>query len=181
MAIVLRPFTGDDIPRLVAWVNAGGPEGFMQWAGTSFEYPLTAEQVVRHLAEAEGPQATRRVFAAVDEASGDVVGHVEFSHVDAVHQSAQISRLLVGDPASRGKGIGAEIVTRLLDIGFGQMDLHRVTLYVLDFVVAAIRTYEALGFRTEGHLVEARRYGDAFWNVYYMALLKEEWEAGRPA
>jgi len=179
MTIVLRPFTRDDIPRLVAWVNAGGAEGFMQWAGTSFEYPLTEAQVERHLAEAEGPQAARRVFAAADTASGDVVGHVEFSHIDYANASAQISRLLVGDPAARGKGLGAEIVTRLLEYGFDEMHLHRVTIYVLDFVVAAIRTYEGLGFRTEGHLVEARRYGDSYWNVYYMALLKEEWEAGR--
>ena len=35
--------------------------------------------------------------------------------------------------------------------------------------------YKGLGFKTEGHLVEARRAGGKYWNAYYMAMLEEEW------
>ena len=55
------------------------------------------------------------------------------------------------------------------------MSLHRVDLYVLEFHVAALSTYKGLGFKTEGHLVEARRAGGKYWNAYYMAMLKEQW------
>jgi RimJ/RimL family protein N-acetyltransferase len=181
MAITLRPFTHDDIPRLLGWINAGGEESFAQWAGTAFQYPLTEAQLDEHLAEAEGPRPPRRVFAAVDDSTGEVVGHAELSRIDYENRSAMVSRLLVGDRALRGQGIGGEIVARLLEYAFGELRLHRLTIYVLEFVVAAIRMYERLGFRTEGHLVEARRLGDRYWNVYYMALLREEWEARREA
>jgi RimJ/RimL family protein N-acetyltransferase len=177
MDITLRAFTKDDFARLIGWVNGGGPEFFMQWAGTAFEYPLTEQQLDVHLAEAEGPGATRRIFAAVDAASGDVVGHVELSRINRANASASVSRLLVGDPSARGKGVGTQIVTRLLDESFGAMQLHRVDLMVLDFHLAAIRTYEGLGFQTEGHFVEARRAGGKYWNVSYMAMLEEQWLA----
>jgi RimJ/RimL family protein N-acetyltransferase len=175
MDISLRTFTKDDIPRLLGWVNQGGLDFFVRWAGTAFDYPLTETQLEAHLAEAEGPEATRRLFAAVDDASGEVIGHAELSRVDHKNRSASISRLLVGDPSVRGKGIGREIVGRLLDVAFGEMSLHRVDLYVLEFHVAALSMYTALGFKTEGHLVEARRAGDKFWNAYYMAMLEEDW------
>lgn len=175
MDITLREFSRDDFSRLIGWVNSGGSEAFLRWAGTSFEYPLTEAQLEAHLAEAEGPEATRRIFSAVDADSGEVVGHVELSRVDRANRSASISRLLVGEPSARGKGIGAQIVTRLLDMIFGELKLHRVDLYVLDFHVAALRMYQGLGFKTEGHLVEARRSGGKYWNVYYLAMLEEEW------
>ena len=175
MDITLREFDQADIARLIDWVNSGGPEFFVRWAGTAFEYPLTEAQLEAHLAEAEGPEATRRIFAAVDDANGEVVGHAELSRIDRKNLSASISRLLVGDPAARGKGTGKQIVSRVLDIAFGEMSLHRVDLYVLELHISALSMYKGLGFKTEGHLVEARRAGGKYWNAYYMAMLEEEW------
>jgi RimJ/RimL family protein N-acetyltransferase len=175
MDIILREFHHDDIPRLLGWVDPGGQDVFVRWAGTAFEYPLTEAQMEAHLAEAEGAEATRRIFAAVDAASGEVVGHVELSRIDRKNRSASISRLLVGEPSARGKGLGAQIVSRQLDVAFREMSLHRVDLYVLEFHVDALSTYKGLGFKTEGHLVEARRAGGKYWNAYYMAMLDEEW------
>ncbi len=175
MDITLRGFTRDDIPQLLDWVNAGGPDFFVRWAGTAFDYPLTEAQLEAHLAEAEGPDAIRRAFAAVDAGTGETVGYAELSRIDHKNLSASVSRLLVGDPSARGQGIGRAIVTALLDVAFGEMGLHRVDLYVLEFHVAALSMYKALGFKTEGHLVEARRAGGKYWNAYYLAMLDEEW------
>jgi len=175
MDITLREFTTEDIPRLVDWVNSGGEDFFVRWAGTAFEYPLTEPQLKAHMAEAEGAEATRRIFTAVDQAAGEVVGHAEFSRIDRKNRSASISRLLVGEPSARGKGIGKQIVSCLLDVGFGEMTLHRVDLYVLELHISALSMYTGLGFKTEGHLVEARRAGGKYWNAYYMAMLEEEW------
>ncbi|MEI6725430.1 MAG: GNAT family protein [Actinomycetes bacterium] len=175
MAISLRPFTRADFTRLIEWVDGAGPEFLVQWAGTKFAFPLDEAQLEGYLEEAEGPEATRFIFAAVDDDSGDVVGHVELSRLDRRNMSASVSRLLVGDKAARGQGTGAQIVSLLLDKAFRELDLHRVDLYVIDINLAAIRLYEGLGFKTEGHFVEARRAGGKYWNVYYMAMLKEQW------
>ena len=82
MAITLKEFARDDFARLIEWANVGSQEAFLQWAGTGFKYPLSEAQLEAHLAAAEGPEPTRRVFAAVDEDTGEVVGHVELSGID---------------------------------------------------------------------------------------------------
>jgi RimJ/RimL family protein N-acetyltransferase len=173
MSVSLRPFARDDFVRLIAWIDS--PELLVQWAGSQFDYPLNERQLERYLEEAGGPFAARRVWAAVDDDSGDVVGHVELGRIDRKNRSGSIARLLVGERADRGKGTGAAIVQAVLAIAFDEMGLHRVDLYVVDFNLAAIRLYESLGFKTEGHFVEARRVGDAYWNVYTMAMLEDTW------
>ncbi len=177
MAVTLRPFAHDDFARLIEWVTLGGPEFLVQWAGSEFDYPLDEAQLEKHLASGQGVNAKRQIYVAIDAESGEVVGHVELSRIDRRNRSASVARLLVGESASRGKGVGAQIVTALLEIAFGELELHRLDLYVLDFNLAAIRLYERLGFKTEGHFVEARRVGTKFWNVYYMAMLEDTWRA----
>jgi len=175
MVISLRAIAPDDLDRLIAWVNGAGAEFLAQWAGTEFDYPLDRAQLEPFYAESQSPGAKHLAFAAVDDATGDVVGHVELARIDRRNRSASVARLLVGDAAQRGKGIGAQIVTALLDIAFGELELHRLDLYVIDFNLAAIRLYESLGFKTEGHFVSARRVGEKYWNVYAMALLEDTW------
>ncbi len=173
MSVSLRPFTSDDFGRLIGWIDS--PELLVQWAGSQFDFPLDERQLESYLKETEGPYPARRAWVAVDDESGEVVGHVELGRIDRKNRSGSIARLLVGARAGRGKGTGAAIVEAVLQIAFGELGLHRVDLYVVDFNLAAIRLYESLGFKTEGHFVEARRVGDAYWNVYYMAMLEETW------
>lgn len=58
---------------------------------------------------------------------------------------------------------------------FGQLQLHRVSLGVFDFNLAAIACYEKAGFVKEGLLREARKVGNEFWNLWEMSILEREW------
>jgi len=64
-----------------------------------------------------------------------------------------------------------------LDIGFGELGLHRIDLVVFDFNTAAIKCYERAGFTREGHLREARKIGSEYWTLYQMSVLEQEWRA----
>jgi RimJ/RimL family protein N-acetyltransferase len=171
MDIELQPFTTSDYARLISWITS--PEALLQWAGDAFTYPLTAEQLDHHLDLAQSGR--RSIYRAVDRASGEIVGHVELSDIDTNQRRARVTRLLVGDVARRGQGIGSQIVLATLQLAFEEMALHRVELFVFEFNVTAIRLYERLGFVREGMLVEARRLGDNFWNVYVLAILEDNW------
>jgi RimJ/RimL family protein N-acetyltransferase len=50
-----------------------------------------------------------------------------------------------------------------------------------DFNRAAVACYGRAGFIREGLLRDARRLGDAYWNVIVMSLLAPEWRSRRPA
>jgi RimJ/RimL family protein N-acetyltransferase len=176
--MLLRPFQRSDFARLIEWAES--PEFLFQWAGPLFTYPLDTAQLERYWLTATGTPPTRRIYTALAGEGGPAVGHIELSNIDRRHRSATLSRVLIG-PQWRGQGLGQQMVTRLLAIGFEELHLHRMDLYVFDFNHAAVACYERAGLIREGLMRDARRVGDAYWSVVLMSLLEEEWAARRAA
>jgi RimJ/RimL family protein N-acetyltransferase len=177
--VELEAFGREDFDRLIGWVES--EEMLMQWAGPLFSWPLSHAQLASYLKSAEGREPARAIYRAVridtarKPASGDdVVGHVELNAIDRRNRSATLSRVLVR-PDLRGKGIGGEMVHRLLEIAFDEMRLHRVDLFVFDYNAAAVRCYEKLGFAREGVLRDYRRLGDRYLTTVVMAILEDQW------
>ncbi|MFN3653377.1 MAG: GNAT family N-acetyltransferase [Armatimonadota bacterium] len=175
MTLELQPFTADRAEILIRWAVS---EAFLlQWVGTTFRYPLTREQIEEHLEAARGEAPTILPFAVVDTEAGAMVGYLELCDLNQVHRSATIGRVIVGEPAYQGRGVATWMVREVTRRGFEELGLHRIALVVFDFNHAAIRCYERVGFRKEGHLRDARRSGDEYWSLYTMALLEDEWRA----
>jgi len=172
--IELRIFERNDFARLIGWIKS--PEFLLQWAGLNFRYPLDKTQLEKYIQGSEGDQPVRRIFKAIDINNNAVVGHIELNNIDLRNKSARVCRVLVGKPSLRGRGIGTQMMRRLLKIGFDQLGLHRIDLFVFDFNKAAIRCYEKLGFVKEGHLREVRRIGGEYWSLYHMSILEHEWK-----
>ena len=175
-ALSLQPFERADFDRLISWVES--PEFLMQWAGPIFTFPLDAGQLERYKLLATGDPPTRYIYTAL--AGVDAVGHIELSQVDRRNSSATLARVLVA-PGRRGQGLGGQMVTQALAIGFDTLGLHRLDLNVFDFNHAAIACYTRAGLAREGVLRDARRVGEAWWSVVVMSMLAAEWPAHRPA
>jgi RimJ/RimL family protein N-acetyltransferase len=175
--IELQPFAREDFPQMIAWATSA--EFLMQWCGWTFTYPLDNAQLERYIRTSEGEHPSRRIFRVVYTETGKVIGHLALSNLDPRGSLATIACVLVGAPHLRGKGIGAEMVSKALDIAFDQLHLHRVELNVFDFNTPAIALYEKLGFTKEGYIREARKVGDQYWNHYHMGILENEWRARR--
>ena len=111
--------------------------------------------------------------------NGTVIGHIELAAIDRRNGSARVCRVLVGDPAYRGRGVGTVMMEKIVEIGFCRLGLHRIELAVFDFNTSAIRCYEKVGFVKEGHLRECRKADDGYWSFYIMAILRHEWESSR--
>jgi RimJ/RimL family protein N-acetyltransferase len=64
-----------------------------------------------------------------------------------------------------------------VDFLFKEMNINKVALHVYSFNKRAIRSYEKLGFKTEGvRRAELFRKGE-FHDIVDMGLLSSEWEA----
>lgn len=182
MAIELLRFSTADVDRLISWVPS--PDFLFQWAGVSYQFPLTQEQIEEFLALGDGAEPEVMMYKAVRPGAGneadDVVGHVDLLNIDRHNRSLTIGRVLVGDANSRGRGIGKEIVRSALRIAFDELGMHRVGLGVFSHNTAALACYEGVGFRREGTLRDYRRYGDQYLDLIMMSMLEEEWRATRP-
>lgn len=97
------------------------------------------------------------IYKAVDQQSGQTVGHISLGRIDRENLSGRIGKVLVVSSHTRGAGIGLQMINAVLKIGFAELKLHRISLGVFDFNHAAIRCYEKAGFIREGLLRDARK------------------------
>ena len=172
----LRRFERGDFDRLIA--AAISPEFLVQWAGGLFTYPLDIAQLERYLLTGVGNPPTSKLFTGLDEA-GTAVGHIELTRIDRRNLVASIARVLVFDPY-RGQGLGRQLLTAALRVGFDELNLHRIELNVFDFNQPAVAAYRRAGMVVEGRLRDTRKVGDTYWSVYQMSMLADEWR-GQPA
>lgn len=172
--ITLKYFELTDFDQLIEWSE---DEAFLlQWAGPQFKYPLTPDQLVEYLKDANDKiTSSRFVYKAVEETTNQLVGHISLGNIDRYNRSGRIGKVLLSKD-HRGKGYGKQMINSILHIGFEEFKLHRISLGVFDFNTSAINCYEGTGFVREGLIRDARRYKDTFWNLIEMSVLEDEWK-----
>ncbi|MDJ1480540.1 GNAT family protein [Cytophagaceae bacterium YF14B1] len=167
--IQLEPFTSADFDQFIGWITS--EKALIQFAGPTFQYPVTREQLEKHIAS-----ESRAIFRVRNITHNSIVGHAEMI-VNKDNESGRLALVLIGDPDMRGKGLGKELIRELLSLGFNKMNLHRLELNVYAFNHSAIACYQQVGFRIEGILRENQRVGNQFWSTIVMSILKNEWES----
>ena len=103
---------------------------------------------------------------------GTHVGNVWLWNIDARHRKAEL-RIVVGDAAARGKGVGAEAIDALCRHAFDSLGLHRVYACVLAINPRARTAFERARFRLEGTLRDDRRGDDGFVDAWLLARLSD--------
>ncbi|MBW4683058.1 MAG: GNAT family N-acetyltransferase [Microcoleus vaginatus WJT46-NPBG5] len=173
--IELKPFERDDFARLIGWITSA--DLIQQWAPSTFTYPLDENQLEKYIQMSEGEKPTKKIFKAVDTHTLAVVGHIELDRIDLQNRSGTVSRVLVGEASLRGQGIGTQMVKKILQFGFEELKLHRISIGVFDFNIAGVSCYEKVGFVKEGYFRDAYRAGDKYWSYYVMSILESEWKS----
>jgi RimJ/RimL family protein N-acetyltransferase len=171
--IRLEYFERTDFKQLIDWIN--NEELLINWAGNLFKFPLTVESLDWYLKETNDLKKSNAfVYKAIDAGTGKTVGHVSLGNISKKNRSARISRVFTGD-CERGKGICQGMIKSILQVGFEELKLHRISLGVYDINKAAIKCYEKCGLTTEGILRDVLWYKEKFWSIIEMSMLEDEW------
>jgi len=85
--------------------------------------------------------------------------------------------MLIGEKESRCKGYGMEVLSLMLDYGFGVLNLNNIMLRAFAFNERAIHLYLNFGFREFGRRRQAYYYMNKYHDEVYMDLLKEDYLA----
>lgn len=163
--IRLEKFDATAYDTLISWVE--NEEALMQFAGPGFSFPLTARQLDDSLED-----ENRWAFKVVPENTQMMVGYCEVYLTD---RAACLGRILIGDRL-RGKGIGTEIVRRLVAFSFLELGRTKAELNVFDWNTTAIKCYERVGFvvNTDRHF--EREVKGQMWKALNMVLDRTRWE-----
>lgn len=113
-------------------------------------------------------------YIIVEKKSDKPIGVTSLINLDYKNRNAECI-IDIGDKKAWGKGFGAEAMNLLLDFGFLEMNLHRISLRVFSFNSRAIKLYEKLGFQWEGTLRESIFRGGQWHDILQMSILKNEY------
>jgi RimJ/RimL family protein N-acetyltransferase len=173
--IQLAYFEASDFDKLIEWINT--EDLLLQWSGGMFNFPLTTDSMEWYLKDVNDMEtSTAFVYKVIDTDTNKVVGHISLGGMSKKNKYARITRVLIGDAESRGKGYCKQMIQAILKIGFEDMGLHRIELGVYDFNKAAIKCYENAGMKIEGVSRDCLLNKDKYWSLVNMSILESEWK-----
>ena len=126
------------------WEKLGGQHYFVS---ESYERKWVEEKILQ-------PKSNEIILAICLEENGQYIGNVYLTDIDWINKNAQL-HILIGEESVWGKGIGTEVINKIVDYGFKQRNLHRIYSHILASNDASIRVHEKCGFSSEGILRDA--------------------------
>ena len=106
-------------------------------------------------------------------ADGEIAGTAGFHRIDRANASTSIGYWLAS--SHEGRGLMTAAVAALVAHAFGESRLHRVELRIAPDNRRSRALAARLGFREEGVLREAERFGDEHRDLIMHSLLAREW------
>ncbi len=168
-AVLLRPFEPKDVGHLYKFRNDWQVTQYLGGFSSGYSRKNLEEWIKFHRNRDD-----EVLWAIADKKTDRCIGHVGLYKIDPRLRKGEFA-IIVGDTRSQGKGIGRSATVAMLDWGFGQLNLHKISLSVLASNRRAIRLYETLGFRREGVLRDEQFRDARYVDVVLMSLLDSEW------
>jgi len=104
---------------------------------------------------------------------GRLIGHIPFQKFSPKYRTREIG--WVFDPAYQGQGYATEAARAVLELAFGELDLHRVIATCDPRNSSSYGVMERLGMRREGHHRKDVQIRGQWSDEYFYAILQEEW------
>ena len=159
--VILSNFESHHFEALISWIAS--EKELIQFAGPIFAYPLTTDQLLTYI-----DKPNRRAFAILSEASGQHIGHGEIFQKS--NSQVDLSRLLIGDPTQRGKGLGTAMVKSLILRAQEVFAPKEIRLKVYTWNTPAIRCYRKVGFRIDPTQSFETPFEKEVWKAHEMVL-----------
>ena len=172
--ISYRPHLKEDIPLRVEWLN--NPKikfyvyGYAEKENTSFDKQLAWFE------EYEKDQ-TKSFFTILWD--NTPIGVVGLTNIDLKNKKAKVF-IMIGADEFRGRGIGKRAMNYIIQYGFREFDLHKISLEVFEENKSAIKCYESVGFQTEGILKDEDLVDGKYHSMIIMSVFNikpEEFQA----
>lgn len=162
-------------------------KGFAQWNHDTEMGRLANDQPVRMLsekkireniereAEKDSPNAYRFSICTLkeDKFIGAVGLRTDWTCIDAWLY------IFIGDRNYWSKGYGTDAMRLIVQYGFLELNLFRITLALNSYNTRALKTYQKVGFSVEGVSRQDGIRNGVRYDGIFMGLLREEWLANQ--
>jgi RimJ/RimL family protein N-acetyltransferase len=170
-SVLLRPVKRLDISYFLKWFN--DPE-VLQYL--ELYLPMTEmseEKFIEELGTTRAKSDVLFVIEAIKGVSTKPIGNCSLHEVDSKDHKA-IFGMVIGEKDYWSKGYGTEAARLLIDYGFQQLNLHRISSGAIAFNERSIKLHKKVGFREEGRLREAYFKNGRYHDLVLFGILREE-------
>jgi ribosomal-protein-serine acetyltransferase len=171
----IRPFRRRDVTALHEAIDASIKD-LQQWLPWANAYDRSVAQ--RFIRDSASAWAEGRAFDFAVRSAEEPslhIGNVSIWWTSRQNGIGEIGYWIRSDLT--GQGVGTEVTARAIQIGFDEMDCHKIVLRIAVGNVASERIAQRLGFSYEGILRDEVRIGDEWIDHTEWSLLDHEWEA----
>ncbi len=169
--VYLRPLERTDLNETyLGWLNDHEVTANLEVGA----FPSTTQDLEAFYQGVTGSRS-EVIFAIADRKSHRHIGNVKLGPINWVHRRAMFG-IMIGEKQFWGRGIGQEVTRLVVEYGFQRLNLNRIDLGVLAAHEAAIRCYEAVGFKAEGTFREEMFCDGTYRDRLWMGLLRSEYK-----
>jgi RimJ/RimL family protein N-acetyltransferase len=135
---------------------------------------MSLEKFIEELATTRAKSEVLLVIEATEGDSTRPIGNCGLHGIDSKDRNATFG-IVIGEKDYWNRGYGTEAAGLLINYGFQQLNLHRISSYAFDFNERSIKLHKNLGFREEGRLRQATFKNGQYHDHVQFGLLREEW------
>lgn len=168
--VVLREFRDDDVDDVLALI---GDDRVTEWLSFDSRGRAEAEAMLSGVAERRQLQPRTEYYLAITPGGGDdqCVGFVRLAF-DGV-KAGKLGYAIAAD--HWGKGYATDAVRPIIDYGFRELGLHRISAAIGPENTPSIRMVERLGMAREG-VIRDHVYTNGAWrDSVLFSVLSDEW------
>lgn len=124
-----------------------------------------------------GGETGTTLYFAIRTLEGDrLIGSLELSNIESMHREVWLG-IGIGEREYWNRGYGTDAMRLALRFAFEELAVRRVTLSTHAYNYRGIRCYEKVGFRIEGCTRDHIHRENRRWDMIYMGILRDEWQA----
>jgi len=172
-SVLLRPVRRSDISYFLKWLN--DPE-VIQYL--ELYLPMTEMYEEKFIEELGTTRAKSDVILVIEAIEGDStrpIGNCGLHDINPKDRKATFG-IVIGEKDYWSKTYGTEAARLLINYGFQQLNLHRISSSAFAFNERSIKLHKNLGFREEGRLREAIFKNGEYHDLMLFGNLREDWK-----
>ena len=173
----LSPFTLDNITdEYIGWLNDPSVNKFLEIRIVN----QTIETVTKYINSFypdDFEQENEKYLWGIYSENNRLIGTISLTKINRYHSSTELG-LMIGNKDFWGKSASEEAIKLVHDFAFNTLELNRVTGGCYSTNMGMIFTFKRLGYKREGVMRKSHFDGEKQIDVWWWAILLEEWKNG---